>query len=663
MTQQLPPGFELDEPVEELPQGFMLNEMPAGFQLDRPKTETEIEAEKEMRRMESQEPQKGMFKKIGEAYRGSEDERTKHIPELIEPNGVFAGHDPSVLASVAWMATTATPEEVARSIEKMELPDIAIQWAVTTDGEPYPIVTNRQTGAQAIINRPGASKMDASSLGAGMAMFTPAGRAKTIIGALGSNAATQAAIEGGQVLAGGEFNPDEVVLAGGLGAAPKMAENLIGTAGRYAANKAPAPEQQAILDAAAEQDIPIQTSDVLPPKTFMGKVAQFSGEAVPVFGTGVQRAEQQAAREEALQKLAESSRADYEEIYQGLMNQNKKASAAAVKLMDRASRQVANNPIKGSNAIDFITEEIDRIKYLKSGELKEGYDKAKVAFLENTAYNILKDETFSGIRNLRTNLRKDYGVAVGDLSLIDKPLADKIYKAMTRDLDETIRQDLGEQGFKQWKKGNTIYAKEFDKMDKSKIKKLFNQGDDISRHDVEKIMFSTDDKTRRLLYRSLDSRGRENVRNAIITNMIKKSSETGELSVNQFTGMARRKANVINDFFKGVKKKEFDGLMKALQATEGAQAAGQFNRQTGQTALPALGVGSAMTNLAKTIMSAGTVGYGARVYESPEVRNILLRINATPKGHHNFEKYLRELSVALNSAVQSSLQAEDVTGE
>jgi hypothetical protein len=633
----------------------------------RPLTETEIEAQKEIARQESAPPQEGLFKKIGKAFRGEEGQETKKIPEFFSAGqlgseGIFKDATPRQRAQLAGIASlTTNPNEMAQIVSAMDIPNIQIRYQKDNAGNILPIITNTETRENLLINRPGFSEADAVNLAASGLAFTPAGRASTIVGGFGKNAATQAAIEAAQAASGGEFSSTEAALAGVLGSAPKAIESGLSSGGRFIANRQPSQEAQEILRSADELDIPIFTSDVVPPTTRLGRFSQFVGETVPIFGTGSQRALQQEAREEALQNVT-TRMPDFEEIQQSLIRQNQRANAAAVTLMDRASNSISNNPIKGGNAIDYIDNQIQKIKFLPNGEPRAGFDQAKVTFLENQADNIISNETFGGIRDLRTTIRQDYNLAVGDPALVDQSFIDGLYSAMTRDLDQTVKSDLGEQAFKQWKQGNTIYAKEAEKIRRSKIKKLFESGE-ISRRDVRNVLLNPDDKARRLLYRSLDTEGRKNAQAAIIQDFISQASRSGNLSVNQFTGLVRRNKDVINDFFKGSAKREVNGLMKALQATEGAQKAAQVNLQTGQAALPAAGIGAAVSEFRKTLGTAAALGYAARIYESPAVRNILLRINATPKGHHTFEGLLEEASNAINSVIQTSTEASDILGE
>jgi hypothetical protein len=66
--------------------------------------------------------------------------------------------------------------------------------------------------------KPGFRASDVPRAAAGIAAFTPAGRATTLGGAAAASAATQAVIEGTQAATGGEFNPGDVAMAGAAGA-------------------------------------------------------------------------------------------------------------------------------------------------------------------------------------------------------------------------------------------------------------------------------------------------------------------------------------------------------------------------------------------------------------------------------------------------------------
>jgi hypothetical protein len=75
--------------------------------------------------------------------------------------------------------------------------------------------------------KPGFRASDIPRAVAGVAAFTPAGRATTLGGAATGAAATQALIEGSQAATGGKFNPSDVALAGLTGAAVPAVAGLV----------------------------------------------------------------------------------------------------------------------------------------------------------------------------------------------------------------------------------------------------------------------------------------------------------------------------------------------------------------------------------------------------------------------------------------------------
>lgn len=236
-------------------------------------------------------------------------------------------------AMVSAAALTMTdPQEIADMLS--QFPEIGITYA--PDGAI--IATNNETGARGLINRPGASGMDAlQMLGLGAA-FTPAGKVaglgvKTAIPAVssatmrkqmekaavkkatlqGAAAAgvTQTGIEGGHELTGGEFDPEDIAfstLAGG--AAERLAKPIanIATKGKELIGKAadvvPKNVMQA-LEYAKATGRKIYTSDAL--SEFMTPIQQIfmkTIERVPITGIGRQKIRQKAARADALIDLA-----------------------------------------------------------------------------------------------------------------------------------------------------------------------------------------------------------------------------------------------------------------------------------------------------------------------------------------------------------------------
>ncbi|HFU2191319.1 TPA: injection protein, partial [Escherichia coli] len=155
------------------------------------------------------------------------------------------------------------------------------------------------------LNKPGLSPQDLTSFLANALAFTPAGRAGTVLGAIGKSAATDLALQGGTSLAGGEdIDPAQTAISAGIGGVGKGLENTVSAVSRAVRGEM-SPEAKAAVDFASERNLPLMTSDTLKDKTFMQGQAQTLGERVPFFGTGKNRLNQQQARENLVRTFSD----------------------------------------------------------------------------------------------------------------------------------------------------------------------------------------------------------------------------------------------------------------------------------------------------------------------------------------------------------------------
>lgn len=124
---------------------------------------------------------------------------------------------------------------------------------------------------------PGLSVGDIPRVLGGLLAFTPAGKATTIPGAIAAGAGTQAAIEASQIAAGGEFDADEVTLAGITGGAGQALQRLM-PAGRQAAQRA--------AQATPDQSIAQQSAQALPDQEALDKSFSSIGDLVRKASSG-----------------------------------------------------------------------------------------------------------------------------------------------------------------------------------------------------------------------------------------------------------------------------------------------------------------------------------------------------------------------------------------
>jgi len=139
-------------------------------------------------------------------------ELTGSFPQLSENLGF--------LDAMAGM-TAFDPAEFGEILTNAD-PDIGV--VMTPEGEH--IAVNNKTGATFSINKKGPSLMDATQIGGAAMAFTPAGKLPGLTQQAIGAGLTQAAMETGQALKGGEFNPEVVAMT--MAGVPVVSKALSG---------------------------------------------------------------------------------------------------------------------------------------------------------------------------------------------------------------------------------------------------------------------------------------------------------------------------------------------------------------------------------------------------------------------------------------------------
>lgn len=597
--------------------------------------------------------EKGFLQGVSDFFTGADRETraTQELPEL-GSGGLLAGEDMAVGAKVApILAATTNPQEMA-DILKSNFPNIGISY----DEKGNIMASNNNTGARVVLNKPGVSQMDLiNTIGLG-SLYATGGAQGGIARAAAKDAAIEAGIQGAQKAAGGDFSPEDVILAAGGAAAFKGIEDLASTL--YRASKgAISPEQATQIAEAEMRGLKPTTSDIIPPTTAPGKFAQQIGEQTPVFGTAKAREAQQATRQELAEEYVSKFTPSYDDIFKSLTDKKDKVRSAAVKSRQAVVEQVADNPLSSGNAVKAIDDEITRLTTLPNGQPRKNVDQSTVNVLENYKSDIQADETFNNLEKLRTDFRTD--VKGDDLTVSNRKQAaiNNIYNSMTKDMDEVVKSNLTPREFGQWKKSNAVYGREAELLKKSRLKNLFNKGDMVSSQDINKQLLSKDEKVRQNLFRSLTTEGRQNARAALISTFADNASRSGELSVNQFLSQVRKNKGQINDFFKGGDRKALDGLVTALEATKRAQDSSVVTK-SGMQAIPYVTGASALASLPATVAGMAGAGTLSKVYESRPVRDALLKLSSVPKNSTKFEQALEQVVYAMTGASQV-LRAEE----
>lgn len=609
------------------------------------------------------EQEKGMLQSASDMVTGA-DRETQAIEGLREVTGapelgglsefsweglkeLGSNFTPEAFKAAGGLLTTSDPKEQMKIIQA-NYPDASFR-----PDEKGNVIVGLPSG-EYVLNAPGLSTSDLTNFIAQGLAFTPAGRAATIPAAIGKSAATQAAIEGAGAASGGEFNPEEVALSGVIGGGGKLAENAIGGAYRLATGKMSDDAAKQIADIEA-QGLTARTQDVVQPETLPGKMAANVGELNPL--TAGQQAAQQRTRQDVAETFVDKFTPSYDDIKSSITGKRERIETAAVNAMDNALSKASGATVSKQNTVDAIESEIKRLTELPNGQARAVVDESAVNTLTDYLADVQNASNVTDLRDLRTTFRDDLSPKFGEKSNRKDAAIKRVYGAMTRDMDETVKAAVTPREFAQYKRGNAVYGREAEKLKKGRIKKVLQAGDDLSPEQINRNLLSGDSVVRGQLFNSLDSVGRDNARAAIIRKLADDASRGGELSVNMFLTKLNQNDKALQTFFRGRDRKELEGLRNALEATRSAQDAA-VNPHTGQRLAPYLVGGGAIADLGLTI--AGTLGsaIGYKAYQSKPVRNALLKLASTPKGSSAFEKALSDLNSALLPFVQSSTSTE-----
>ena len=258
---------------------------------------------------------------------------------------------------------------------------------------------------------------------------------------------------------------------------------------------------------------------------------------------------------------------------------------------------------------------------------------------------------------MRTKLREDLSPDFTKSGTRQEGAIKRIYGAMTKDMDDVVKNNLSTQDFGSWKKGNAVYGKEMEKLQKSRIKNILNAGEDLSPEQIDQKLMNKDSIVRQRMYEALGDKGRKNARSAIISRIFDKASSGGELSVNKLVSELERNKGALDTFFKGSQRKEIEGLRKVLNATRGAQDASVVTK-TGQTLAPYIGTAFGITaTLPTAILTLGSGGL-TRAYESKMFRSALLKLANSKKGSSQFESALSDVQDYLTLSAQAARRSD-----
>ncbi|EBS5436071.1 lytic transglycosylase domain-containing protein [Salmonella enterica subsp. enterica serovar Binza] len=442
-------------------------------------------------------------------------------------------------------------------------------------------------------------------------------------------------------------NPEELATDLGTGVVLGGAINQLGRAAGAVyrgVRGAISPEAQQAIRFANSADVPLHTTDVLPPNSRVGRMAQTTAENIPFAGTSSMRANQQEARSQLVDEFA-SRFGEYDPsiVIGSLKEKTSGIRKAAGNRLEQAQSAMTGVNIQPTRAIQQIDDEIGKLQ--KLGQVADTDTISKLQAYRNELAK--GDVNLEQLSRLRTQFRMDVRGERTQMPPPAEAAVQRVYRAMTGDIDNSIGQNLGNDTLRRYKQANAVYADEASKLQNTRLKNVLMKGD-LTPEVVNNMLFSKNKSEVQNLYRSVGQVGRAQMRNGIIGKAMEKSGG----SPDQFLRQINLMSNQTGIAFKGRDAAYLKGIKNYLEATKRAGQAG-VTTPTGQQTIPfILGIGT-VTNPALVGVGGG-YGLLARMYESEPARNAMLRLANTPRGSTAFEKALSDVERIVNSLAQGA---------
>ncbi|HCP1427634.1 TPA: DNA transfer protein [Escherichia coli] len=405
------------------------------------------------------------------------------------------------------------------------------------------------------------------------------------------------------------------------------------------------PADQQLLKRAAAADVPVMTSDVVPPKTKLGNQLQGYSEGV-IAGTGPMRAAQQDARTKLVNRFTEKY-GDYDPsvVVDSLKSGVAREKSLAKSKLNNLSGRMVGKPVDTSGAIRAIDGAVNEL-----GKLKGVSDTQTISALndyKNAIQEITNgDDAFELLDKLRTQFRIDVKGDRTVLPSMSQTMVDRVYNSLTNSLSKSIAKGLSPKDASAWRAGKADYAKMATHATQTRLKNVLNKGD-LTPEVVNTIVYGQYGSDIARLYGKLDQKGKDMLRAAYISKIADKVGDSPQKMMTEL-GKLQKQANgqVFKTVFGGKNGKEIEGMLSILDATKRASEANVVTK-TGMTLAPLVRViGNLKTGGA---LLAGETGIGlmSRVYESPMARNALLRLANTKAGTPAYERALSNAANAI----------------
>lgn len=421
-----------------------------------------------------------------------------------------------------------------------------------------------------------------------------------------------------------------------------------------------------IVRAGQREGVRVMTSDVRPPRTFIGQRARAVGERIPWAGTGGPRAAQQQERVEAVTNLLRDFGGD--DVVQLFDDAPSAVDDVARSLTAQRGRELTRltNAKKGIIARHSGAGEVPVANTLQAiddqiAELTRRGTKPALEVVDDlrALRTSIQGKTLDQLEAIRADELSNAfkgGNTLADVRVVGEKAIRAIYDPLRRDMGEFITQRGGAADAKTWRTANERLAAMAGELDSSTFKNVL-RNTDLTPEAVGRLLFSRNRSDVARLYANLDAPGKARAQAAVLQRAFDKAISADQgLSVERFVNNLSQMGDSVGVVFQGDDLARVQGMSKLLDATRRAAEA-RVMPPTGIQNTPVV-EGFTLGSLFGwgAIPVAGGGGLLARAYESAPVRNLLLRLGRAKAGSAAEGKLVDQLSKLIVTTVVSQRQ-------
>lgn len=399
---------------------------------------------------------------------------------------------------------------------------------------------------------------------------------------------------------------------------------------------APTSAASKVIEAGDREGVRVMTTDVVPPKRFLGKFARATGERIPYAGTGGQRAAQQTERISAVKNLANEYGVGTVEDVAADLAKTRGDKIAKLKTAKDSVIDGIPGAVDAPNAVAEIDRQIARLEGINKDAMAPVVSKLKNFREVLTSGKSLREVEEN--RRLLGDLFQDQSLA--SIKSTGQDALNKIYDPLRSDMGNFIKSKAGDASFSKWKGANDELSAMAGELKAAKFKSVLGKTETTPEAAGE-LLFNTKASEVRRLYANLSQTGREKAKAAVIQEAVKRAGGIEELSPQNFAKALEKFGDNVGIVF-GKDAPRIQGLVRLLKATQQASVAAAAP-PTGVQNAPVVGaavLADWLGSAGGAIASAAMAGLAARAYESAPVRNLLVRLSEAKPGSPNENKLL-----------------------